>query len=271
MFRDTSSERIRRNVLMRTLQQPVTLYPTAVGVLGGLAIGLFGANPIALAAALGGLGAGLGGFLVNYFGRQDRITAIELDELRRRMGERERELISSLRADLNRLMGDSDTDAYTRQGLQQLAMVQDRFDTFRSLLERKLNVSELTFGRYLVAAEQVHLAVLDNLSSIASQIESVTAIEDKYIKERLRELSKLMSPAAADVEERRTLEERAKLRGSQLDRINTLLTRNEEAITKFDASNSAIAEMKGVSRRSDAGIESATADLEMIAKRARGM
>lgn len=262
---------LKRNVLLRTLQQPLTLYPTAVGVLGGLAVGLFGANPIVLAAAIGGLGAGLGGFLLNYFGRQDRFTAVELEALHARLAERERQLVANLRTDLKRLLGNRATDDHARQAIKQLEMVQDRFDTFRSLLGRKLKVNELTFGRYLVAAEQVHLAVLDNLGAIASQIESVAAIEDDYIEERLRELTKLKNPAPADREERQTLEERSKLRESQLDRINTLLTRNEEAITKFDASNSAIAGMKGATRRADTGIETATAELEAIAKRARGM
>ncbi len=268
---ETSSANIKRNVLVRTLQQPVTLYPTAVGLLGWLALGLFGANPLVLATAIGGLGAGAGSFLINYFGRQDKFTAAELGVLREHLVERERQLVQSLHADLNRLLGNRATDDYTRQGVKQLEMAQDRFDTFRSLLSRKLKVSELTFSRYLYAAEQVHLAVLDNLSAIASQIESVAAIEDDYIEERLRELKKLKNPVAADIEERRTLEDRSKLRHAQLDRINTLLTRNEEAITKFDTTNSAIAEMKGASRHTGAGIETATAELEGIAKRARGM
>jgi hypothetical protein len=271
MTDQTTSNGIRRSVLFRTLQQPITLYPTAVGILGGIALGLFGANPLVLAAAIGGLGAGAGSFLLNYFVRQDQFTAVELDALRTRLAERERQLVASLRTDLKRLIGNRATDAYTHQAIKQLEMAQDRFDTFRSLLSRKLKVSELTFGRYLVAAEQVRLAVLDNLGTIASQIESVSAIEDDYIDERLRELTKLKKPSTADIEERQTLEERSKLRESQLERINVLLTRNEEAITKFDASNSAIAEMKGASRRSDTGIETATAELEAIAKRARGM
>ena len=41
---------IKRVVLSRTLQHPLTLYPTAVGVLGAIGIGLFG--PVTLVTTI---------------------------------------------------------------------------------------------------------------------------------------------------------------------------------------------------------------------------
>ena len=40
---------IKRVVLSRTLQHPLTLYPTAVGLLGAVGIGLFG--PVTIASS----------------------------------------------------------------------------------------------------------------------------------------------------------------------------------------------------------------------------
>ena len=48
---------IKRVVLSRTLQHPLTLYPTALGLLGAVGIGLFGPVTVAVAAAVAGLDA----------------------------------------------------------------------------------------------------------------------------------------------------------------------------------------------------------------------
>ena len=70
-------------------------------------------------------------------------------------------------------------------------------------------------------------------------------------------LKRQKSLAPADQEELRTLKERMKLRDSQLDAVNTLLTFNENAITEFDRVNAAIAEVKGVKAQTVAWISTA--------------
>ena len=51
-----SPEATKKAVLENSLLNPLTLYPTGVGLLGGLAIGLFGLNPVTALAAAGGIG-----------------------------------------------------------------------------------------------------------------------------------------------------------------------------------------------------------------------
>ena len=63
---DFSQKATQKAVLNNTLQHPLTLYPVAVGVLGTLGILLFQAPLLAVGAAIGGFGIGVGSWIVNY-------------------------------------------------------------------------------------------------------------------------------------------------------------------------------------------------------------
>jgi len=260
---------MKRVVLSRTLQHPLTLYPTAVGVLGAVGIGLFGPVTVAVAAAVAGLGLGLGHLATQVLVRPDSVAAQHFRELHEQLSAQRAATIASLEDRLVKSAALKDSGGYADQALKQFNMVQKRFDTMQALLASKFEPTELTYSRYYVAGEQAFLSVLDSLEGVVSRLHSAGAIEPGYYHERVTALKRQKSLAAADKEELRTIEERMKLRASQLDAVNTLLTFNENAITEFDRVNAAIAEVKGVKAQTSVDLDSAMRELESLAQRAR--
>ena len=128
---------------------------------------------------------------------------------------------------------------YGLQAYDQLGMARTRFELLKSLLGERFKPTELTFSRYFVAGEQTYLAVLDNLDSIASRLQSVSTIDERQITARIEAIGRQKKIPPADVEEIGALKARLALREAQLDHINTLLTFNENAITEFDRVNNA--------------------------------
>jgi multidrug resistance efflux pump len=150
-----------------------------------------------------------------------------------------------------------------------LGMARTRFELLKNLLGERFKPTELTFSRYFVAGEQTYLAVLDNLDSIASRLQSVSAIDERHATARIAAIGRQKKIAPADEEEIEALKARLALREAQLDRVNTLLTFNENAITEFDRVNNAVAEVKGTRAQASVDLETAIAELEALAARAR--
>ena len=259
---------LRKVVRTRALQHPLTLYPVAVGLLGTLGFALFGA-PVAAGVAAVGLSVGAGNWLTQNFLRSDKVAAEHLRQTREQLERKKAELLVQLEARLKKSVTTVDTGReYADQAFKQFRMIQKRFDTLQKLLDDKFAPGELTYGRYFVAGEQAYLSVLDNLDSIAARLHSINTIDLNYHEERLRALSKLRNPVPADQQELKTLQERAALREAQLDKINTLLTFNETAVTEFDRVNTAIAGVKGGKHRVPVDLETAIRELETLAQRA---
>lgn len=265
----TATGSLQRVVLSRTLQHPFTLYPSAVGLLGVVGMLLFGPILPAVLAAGAGLSAGLLHFLTQYFLRSDRVAAAHLKEIHDRLDAQQREVLANLEEKLKAAAKRVTGTEYGLQAFDQLRMAQTRFDLLKNLLAEKFKPTELTFSRYFVAGEQTYLAVLDNLDSIASRLTSVSTIDARHVSARIAAIGRQKKLAPADEEEIEALKVRLALREEQLDRINTLLTFNENAITEFDRVNNAVAEVRGTHAQASVDLETAIAELEALAARAR--
>lgn len=259
----------KRLALSRTIQHPLTLYPTALGVLGAVGIGLFGPITVTVAAAVAGLGFGLGHLATQVLVRSDKIAAQHYRELRAQLDAKRARMIDELEDSLKNSFKTDSCKNYAQQGLKQFEMVQKRFDTMQTLLGAKFEPTELTYSRYYVAGEQAFLAVLDTLDSIVGHLRSACAIEPQYHDERVSAAKRQKTLAAADEAELRTLKERMALRDTQLDTVNTLLAFNENAITEFDRVNAAIAGVKGVKSQTSVDLDSAMRELETLSERAK--
>jgi hypothetical protein len=259
----------RQGRLTRTVQHPLTLYPTAFGILGVVALSLFGVSIIPASVALGGFGIGLGSWMINYFMRGDKFDQAAFAQLQRELERRRNELLVDLEKNLSLCNTVDFTEDYAKQALDQFKMIQTRIDNFHKLLTDKLVPGELTYGRFYVAAEQLYLAVLDNLQGIVTRLRSISTIDPEYIDARLTALNRLKQPAPADREEVDTLKQRQTLRREQLDRVNEMLTFNEVALTEFDRTGTAIADMKTSKGRTNIDLEAATKEIEALAKRAQ--
>ena len=260
---------LQRAVLSRTLQHPFTLYPSAIGLLGLVGLLLFGPILPALVAAGGGLSVGLLHFLTQYFLRSDRVAAAHLKEIHERLEAQQREVLGNLEQKLKAAAKRLTGTEYGLQALDQLRMAQARFELLKNLLAEKFKPTELTFSRYFVAGEQTYLAVLDNLDSIASRLQSISTIDARQIAARIDAIRRQKKIAPADEEEIEALKARVGLREEQLDRVNTLLTFNENAITEFDRVNNAVAEVRGTHAQASVDLDTAVAELEALAARAR--
>lgn len=166
--------------------------------------------------------------------------------------------IATLRAELGAL-------ADTQPSEQLDALVQKR-QSLISVLQRRLDAGELTYGRYLATSQQVFSSSLDNLQEIALAYESISTIDETYIDRRLVELADDDSDVESAERERATLERRRELRTTQRRKIAQLLAQNESAMTALDRTTTALADVPMGRKPEDA--EAAMAALEELADRA---
>nr|MDJ0788577.1 hypothetical protein [Myxococcota bacterium] len=134
-------------------------------------------------------------------------------------------------------------------------------------LRRKMDPGELTYGRYLGIAEQVYLSALDNLHEAVLATRAARAIDLDYIEKRLDQIE---SDGIQESEEREveTLEGRRQLRAEQERRVEEILSLNEAAMTKLDATSAAIAAVRTQTSQAALDLETAMSELEILAERA---
>lgn len=266
---DFSISATRRAVFRRALYHPVTVACFGVGVLGLLMMLLSGMTGFTAAAAMAGFGLSMFSFFAQYFVFGKEIADRHVRKVYEQLEKKKEDLLESLIREF-RTLGNSERPAlrdFAAQGGAQYRMVRDRFNAIKDILKRKLDPSELTYERYLGAAEQVYLAVLDNLESVITGLQSVEAIDLEYIEVRLQSLKENPNPSDSDWEECRTLEERKKILEQQLEKIDALLSRNEVAITEMDKVNTSVADLKVTGGRSLHDLDSAIREMEQLARR----
>jgi hypothetical protein len=166
--------------------------------------------------------------------------------------------IATLRVELDAL-----TDTQPAEQLDALLL---KRQSLISVLQRRLDAGELTYGRYLATSQQVFSSSLDNLQEIALAYESISTIDETYIDRRLVELADDDSDVESAERERATLERRRELRTTQRRKIAQLLAQNESAMTALDRTTTALADVPMGRKPEDA--EAAMAALEELADRA---
>lgn len=258
--KDLSQAAVSRAVLAVTAQKPYVLYPAAVGILGTLASLLLGTSPLFVVPAVIGGTLGLGSWAVDYFLRRDHHASIYLRELQRSLSDLRARAAQSLEVELR--------EADFSEGLAQLERLEEKYKAFRSLLDKKLDRNELTYGRYLGMAEQVFLSALDNLQRAVHTLGSIRAIDDDYVGRRIRTLEAERRPSSSEDAELDSLRERLALKSSQQERLEQWLAQNERAMTQLDLTLAAIAAMRTLRGHADTDMESAMAELARLAQRA---
>lgn len=152
------------------------------------------------------------------------------------------------------------------QPAEQLAVLPGKRQSLLSVLQRRLDSGELTYSRYLASAQQVYATALDNLHEVAVASESISTIDEGYVRRRLAELNTDRADETSAARERETLERRLELRDTQRRRIAGLLAQNEAALTALDRTSTALADVPMGKRPEDADV--AMAALEELADRA---
>ena len=215
-----------------TLLQPPFFMTVILLVLGGIAIVAW---PITMSAT---------GTLNRLQFEVPKLPEVEPDEL------------SQLAAELEAL--DDTRPAY------QLRAMQEKRDSLVGVLNSRLEAGEMTYARYLSSAQHVYLAALENLHEVAVAEQSVSAIDDDYIDQRLEELVDQEGEAA--ITERGSLNDRRSLRKTQEKKVAGLLAQNEAAMTVLDRTAIALADASIGRQPQDA--EAAMTALQEMADRA---
>lgn len=253
---DFSRRAITRQVVTTTAQKPYVLYPLAAGLLGGLSALLLG-TPL-LPALIGG-GIGLFAWILDNTLRREHHANDYVSKLHEILERRTHASLASLEAELKEV---GETDGY-----EQLKRLKQKYETFDTLLRRKLEPSELTFGRYLGMAEQLYLGGLDNLNIVAHIRRGLNAINLSHIQRRVDKIVRDGEVDAAEKQEMEALSQRQALMLQQNEQIASLLAQNETAMTKLDEVMAAIAPLNLGDRRATMDIEEAMLELEELALR----
>ncbi len=255
---DFSKKAISRAVLKQSSQHPAVMYPVGVAALGGLALLLLGGSTVAIATAVGGGVFALGGWMVNQFLRRDKFATSYVNALRHRLVNEHHAMLS----EMSKQLGDVGSDA----GSEQLGRLEEKFETFKSILTSKLNETELTYGRYLGIAEQVFLGTLDNLQKIAHVLRGMRTIDPEYLERRISELEG--HKGEAQQREVTSLRTRRQLLDEQEQKVAHWLAQNEAAMTRLDHASVRLAEMDSIRGHASLEMETAMAELQRMADEA---
>jgi hypothetical protein len=151
---------------------------------------------------------------------------------------------------------------------EQFDNVNAKLVAFRELLASKFDPGELTHGRYLRSAEQVQLAVLDEIQEAVTLLKGRGAVDIDRIRAQVRILERKGAPSEAQAQELETLRERLALREQDLERVRGLLATTERSLTTLTLAGSSLAAVQTTEGRSAICSASSMRELEELAERA---
>jgi hypothetical protein len=255
---------IQKAVVQTGLKHPVTLYPLALGISAGV-VGMLFNLPVLLSAALGLGMVGPAWAVLQIFFRHEALGSQYLARLHKKQKHYEAYLISQIETGLKQCAQTAELKQKADTGIKQLRSTRLKFANVKELLGMKLRTTEITYGRFLGAAEQVSLSVLDNLNTVASLLKSTTSIEPKYIQTRLKEIDSKEPPTKEDEDQLKSLRERLALWNSQLQKVDQLMAKNEEAMTEMERISAAVAQWQSGRKFAGSDLESAIKQLHALA------
>jgi hypothetical protein len=258
---------IQKAVVQNGLKHPVTIYPMALGISAGVVGGLFNI-PMLLGAAVGLTLLGPVWAVMQIFFRHEAIGSRYLNSLHQRQKQYEVHLIDNIETGMRECANVKGLERTAITGIAQLKSIRVKLANIQELLEMKLRPNEITYGRFLGAAEQVSLSVMDNLNTVAGILKSATSIDLGYIRERLRDIDEKPEQSPADEDQRKSLQERLDLWHRQLKKIDQLMAGNEAAMTEMERISAAVAQWRQDRKFSDSDFESAIKQLHDLASQA---
>ena len=266
-----SKEAAGKSIAKATLTHPVTVYATAVGLLGSLYFGILGPSFYAAAAAISGISLGLGTWVVNYFFRYDSFGQRYFGQLDEQREQYKNWLIEQVKDGLSFEYATKEAISHARQGCEQFERARVVRDGIQELLLMKLNTNELTSHRFLAAAEQAYLSMLDNLKDVVAALKSANPIDPNDLRHRISASEKSNQLSAADQEEKETLKERLQLWIEQMERVDGLLAKNEKVITSMECISARVAEWNTDQHFASGDVESIISELHELAQYAHNL
>ena len=234
-------------------QHPLTTWPIAIGLAGGFGVALLGIMSIPAAIVLGSLFTvgGAANWAVRYFGGKEDFAKKYLEEHHRQFELLRQRRVGALGEELEALD--------CSQGHDQVSQFEAKFQNLVDVLKRILSEGELTFGRYLGAAETVYKSGIENLDQIVTILTSIREIDRDELESKIRRLNRVSEKTEADGRLFKTFQERASLYDNAKSEVENLLVSNEEALTTLDKTAGAV----GMIKKNNGGcdLDDAMADL----------
>ena len=168
-----------------------------------------------------------------------------------------------LRTTLSKLSANAHLASYVQRGLLQLDSLHSARRSFRAVLARKLHPDELTHQRYERAAQQVADTVRANLTDSVDVLGVLVELDPAAIEMQLQRAD---GEAQSGVQ---ALRDRLALHGAQAARLESLLARNDEALTALLSTAAAVAEMPALNDGERGDFNTLIADLETLTQRAQ--
>ena len=263
-IRDFSHGAVRKAVRKEGLTHPLTIYPLAFGLLGGLASFLFG-SPVLLFFTLGSLFLGSASGVINLFFRDRTLANRYLRNLSRAQEKYETQVLRSLKEELEQCRSLSSVKKQAGHGIEQFDRAQAKFRNVHELLDSKVSAGELAYSRFITAAQQVYLSVLDNLRQAAAIMRSAGTIDLEYVSKRLEEL-RVSELDQAEMQEEATLKERLDILQDQVKQADRLLAANEQAMTSLEETTHRLATLDTQSRFAATDVDTAIGYLQELSR-----
>jgi hypothetical protein len=165
----------------------------------------------------------------------------------------------------------SDGDKLVTQANKQFEMVNNKFNSFKEILNKKFDPNELTYGRFYMTAEQTHGAVLDNIEQVVMNFKALKDIDIDYLEERFDDLKKIIDENKAekfDEEEFEAVQGRIDLREKKFFEIDEILSNNEKAMTELNTITFKLSDLKTHEGRAKQDLEQTLLELKDLAKSA---
>ncbi len=257
---------ISKMVYSRGMTHPLTLYPFAIGAGMGV-IGALFSIPMLYFGAIAGVTTGAVSGIAMIFFMADKIGKNYIAELNRRQKNYEQYIKRMLKKELAECLTVEGAETYATQGREHFDMISEKLRNVQEILDLKIEKSELTYERFMGAADQVVLSVLDNLKDVVTTLKSAGSIDLSYIDEKLENLGKL--PEGDDKRmQKEALLKRRGLRDNQLEKVTALLTKNEVAMTEMENISAAVSEWQTDDSFAEIDFESAISRLQELAEQA---
>lgn len=252
-----STRAVKKAVIKNSLQHPLVLYSSVAGLLAAVSgvIFNFGLAPFIITA--GGALTAFGSWLFEFYARQDKHSLSYINGIVDAMNREREQKIAKLSSDLRTVN--------CPDGIKQLELLSGKYRNFAEILASKLTPEEMTYHRYLGIAEQVYLAILDNLDKVFLALKSISAVDPEHVTLRLQKLAQLDTQQVAA--EKETLSRRLTLRQQQLDQAAELILANEQALTELDHVSAKIADVQMNKGRADLDLDIAMQELRRLADR----
>lgn len=220
-------------------------------------------DPNLLSVSLGALGlaAGMGAWILRTRRHAGQAPARETEA--RAKGD-----LKALKRALKRCRHLDHVDSRVAEtALEQFEQGEDRFTQLQVRLEAKFDRSELTYSRYMSAAELVHQAILGNLRDVEAMMQHLESINAPYARAELKKQA--TGAQTADISTIESLSERLRLAEQTEAKIRANLAYNERALTELDRVTAAVLEIKTSKGSPSIDLEAAMEELRELAARAK--